>query len=68
MNAATGANDIRTQVQFFDAVQYALWERPFSKFVFAYANAEWNPLSSPPPVAQFRDKALSGRLRFMYIF
>jgi hypothetical protein len=68
VNAATGANDIRTQLQFFGAVQYTLWERFFSKFVFAYANAEWNPLSNPPPVAQFRDKALSGRLRFMYIF
>jgi hypothetical protein len=68
VNAATGQNDIRTHLQLFGAVQYTLWERFYTKLVFAYANAEWNPLSNPPPVAEFHDKSLSGRLRFMYLY
>jgi hypothetical protein len=68
VNLATGQNDIRTQLQLFGAVQYTLWQRFYTKLVFAYADAEWNPLSNPPPVADFRDKSLSGRLRFMYVY
>jgi hypothetical protein len=68
VNLATGQNDIRTHLQFFGAVQYTLWDRFYTKLVFAYADAEWNPLSNPPPVAKFHDKSLSGRLRFMYLY
>ncbi|RYZ02737.1 MAG: hypothetical protein EOO73_30725 [Myxococcales bacterium] len=68
VNAATGENDIRKQTQLYGAVQYTFWDRFYTKFVFAYADAEFNPLSNPPPVAAFHNKSLSGRLRLMYLF
>jgi len=49
-------------------VQYTPCERLFSKFVCGYANTECNPLGHPTAVAQFRDKAVSGRLCLRYIF
>jgi hypothetical protein len=61
-------NDVRTHLQVFGAAQYALWDQLFVKAVVAYANAHFNPESNPPPVADFRNKALSARLRLMYLF
>jgi hypothetical protein len=68
VNATTGANDIRTHLQAFGAIQYAFWHRFFLKGVVSYADADFNPLSDPPPVAEFHNKMLSGRLRLMYLF
>jgi hypothetical protein len=68
VNATTGANDIRTHLQAFGAIQYAFWHRFFLKLVGSYADANFNPLSDPPPVAEFHNKMLSGRLRLMYLF
>ncbi len=61
-------NDIRTHLQIFGAAQYALWDELLVKLVVAHANAHVNPLSDPPPVAEFRNKALSARLRLFYFF
>lgn len=61
-------NDIRTHLQIFGAAQYSLWDELFIKLVVAHANAHSNPLSNPPPVAAFRNKALSARLRLLYWF
>jgi hypothetical protein len=63
-----GKHDIRTHLQTFGALQYALWEQLYVKAVVAYANAHVDPESDPPPIAEFRNKALSGRLRFQYLF
>ena len=68
VNGATGANDIRTHLQLFGAIQYAFWHRFLIKGVVSYADANFNPLSDPPPVAEFHNKMLSGRLRLMYLF
>ncbi len=68
VNAVTGENDIRKHTQVFGAVQYTFWERFYTKFVFAYADAEFNPLSNPPPIAAYHNKSVSGRLRFMYLY
>jgi hypothetical protein len=68
VNATTGANDIRTHLQAFGAIQYAFWRRFLIKGVLSYADANFNPLSDPPPVAEFHNKMLSGRLRLMYLF
>jgi hypothetical protein len=61
-------HDIRTHLQAFGAVQYALWDQLYIKAVVAYANAHVDPESDPPPIAEFHNKALSGRLRFQYLF
>jgi hypothetical protein len=61
-------NDIRSHLQIFGAAQYWLWDQLYIKGVFAYANAHVNRLSDPPPVADFRHKMLSGRIRLMYLF
>jgi hypothetical protein len=61
-------NDERSHVQMFGAAQYALWDQLFVKLVVAYANAHFNPLSNPPPVAEFRNESLSARLRLLYLF
>jgi hypothetical protein len=61
-------NDLRTHLQVFGAVQYALWEELFIKLVIAHASANFNPLSNPPPVAEFTNEALSARLRLLYFF
>jgi hypothetical protein len=61
-------NDVRTHLQLFAAVQYALWDQLYIKGVLAYANAHFDPLSDPPPIADFRNTMLSGRLRLMYLF
>jgi hypothetical protein len=68
LNAVTGANDIRTHLQAFGAIQYAFWHRFFIKGVVSYADAHVNPLSDMPPISEFHNKMLSGRLRFMYLF
>jgi hypothetical protein len=61
-------NDVRTHLQVFGAAQYLLWDQLFIKGVLAYANADFDPQSNPPPVAEFRNEMLSGRLRLMYLF
>lgn len=61
-------NDVRTHLQAFGAVQYALWDQFFIKGVFAYANALKKPESDPPPITEFRNKSVSFRLRLMYLF
>lgn len=68
VNAITGDNDIRTHLQVFGAAQYAFWDQLFLKLVVAHANAHFNPLSDPPPIAEFRNKALSARVRLLYLF
>lgn len=59
-------NDERSHLQVFGAAQYFIWDQFLIKAVVAYANAHWNPLSDPPPIAEFRHKMTSGRLRLMY--
>jgi hypothetical protein len=61
-------NDERSHLQVFGAVQYSLWDQLFAKLVLAHANAHFNPLSDPPPVLEYRNKALSARLRLLYMF
>jgi hypothetical protein len=61
-------NDVKTHLQVFGAAQYAIWDQFYIKGVVAYANALFNPESDPPPIAVFRNKSLSGRLRLMYAF
>jgi hypothetical protein len=61
-------NDIKTHLQPFGAAQYAIWSELYIKLVVAYANAHFNPESDPPPIAEFRNKSLSGRLRLLYLF
>jgi hypothetical protein len=67
-NTVTGDNDLRTHLQAFGALQYVLWDRFYIKAVVAYADARFAPLASPPPIADYHNKMLSGRLRFMYLF
>jgi hypothetical protein len=67
-NPTTGASDIRTHLQIFGAIQYAFWQRFFIKGVVSYADADFNQLHEPPPVPEFHNKMLSGRLRLMYLF
>ena len=67
-NTVTGDNDLRTQLQAFGALQYVLWDRFYIKAVVAYADARFAPLASPPPIADYHNKMLSGRLRLMYLF
>ena len=52
----------------FGAVQYGFWDQLYVKLVVAHANAHFNPLSNPPPVAEFRNEALSARLRMFFLF
>jgi len=67
-NPDTGENDLRTHLQAFGALQYVFWDRFYIKAVVAYADARFAPLASPPPIADYHNKMLSGRLRFMYLF
>jgi hypothetical protein len=59
-------NDERSHLQVFGAAQYFIWDQFLIKAVVAYANAHWNPLGDPPPIAEFRHEMTSGRLRLMY--
>jgi hypothetical protein len=61
-------NDVRSHLQLFAAAQYALWDQLYIKAVLASANAHFDPLSDPPPIADFRNTMLSLRLRLMYLF
>ena len=67
-NVDTGEHDLRTQLQTFGALQYVLWQRFYIKAVVSYADARFAPLASPPPIADYHNKLLSGRVRFMYLF
>lgn len=61
-------NDVLTHLQVFGAVQYGFWDQLYVKLVVAHANAHFNPLSNPPPVAEYRNEALSARLRMFFLF
>jgi hypothetical protein len=68
-NATTGEHDVSTHLQTFGAIQYALFDRFYVKAVAAYADAHFNMLSDAAAQRQnYHNKALSGRLRLMYLF
>jgi hypothetical protein len=68
-NATTGENDVSTHLQAFGAIQYTLFNSFHIKLVVAYADAHYNMLSDEAAMRQnFHNKALSGRLRLMYLF
>lgn len=68
-NATTGENDVSTHLQAFGAVQYTLFDSFYIKMVVAYADAHYDMLSDDAAMRQnYHNKALSGRLRLMYLF
>jgi hypothetical protein len=69
VNATTGEHDVSTHLQAFGAVQVTLFDSFYLKCVAAYADAHFNMLSDDAAQRQdYRNKALSGRLRLMYLF
>jgi hypothetical protein len=62
-----GKSDVYDHFQGFFAIQYAVWDRLFFKFVGSYANFHFEDNLQDPPHS-FSNQMWGGRLRVLYLF